>query len=200
MKKKKTNKNNELTDKQRAFCIEYVKDYNKKQAAIRAGYSERTADSQASQLLSKTKVLERIEYLKARTTERSLKTVEDLIEELQRIAFSDVTSYFTELTSSRMTIEDFKQLPREVTSAIKKVKMINRKGETLVEFELYDKQKALELLSRRYPDFSQKFEHDHKGEIVLKSSKMDDDYYKSMLESHTNISLNGDDDAEEPQN
>ena len=29
-----------LTDKQRAFCIEYPKDFNGTQAAIRAGYSD----------------------------------------------------------------------------------------------------------------------------------------------------------------
>ena len=41
----------ELTKKQAAFCAEYLKDLNATQAAIRAGYSEKTAKEQASRLL-----------------------------------------------------------------------------------------------------------------------------------------------------
>lgn len=46
-----------LTDKQKKFCKEYVIDYNGTQAAIRAGYSEKTAKVQASQLLREEKIL-----------------------------------------------------------------------------------------------------------------------------------------------
>ena len=49
-----------LTDKQERFCQEYVVDNNGKQAAIRTGYSEKTAEVQASRLLSNAKVLTRI--------------------------------------------------------------------------------------------------------------------------------------------
>ena len=45
-----------LTPKQELFVMEYVVDLNGKQAAIRAGYSARTAEVQASRLLSHVKV------------------------------------------------------------------------------------------------------------------------------------------------
>ena len=45
-----------LTPKQAAFVMEYLKDLNATQAAIRAGYSEKTAAEQASRLLSNVKV------------------------------------------------------------------------------------------------------------------------------------------------
>lgn len=41
-----------MNDKHRRFCEEYLKDSNGAQAAIRAGYSERTAKVQASRLLT----------------------------------------------------------------------------------------------------------------------------------------------------
>ncbi|HHS3623431.1 TPA: terminase small subunit, partial [Proteus mirabilis] len=41
-----------LTDKQEMFCREYLIDLNATQAAIRAGYSERTANRTASENLS----------------------------------------------------------------------------------------------------------------------------------------------------
>lgn len=51
----------ELTAKQERFVQEYLIDLNGKQAAIRAGYSPATAESQASRLLTYAKVSE---YLK----------------------------------------------------------------------------------------------------------------------------------------
>jgi phage terminase small subunit len=50
-----------LTPKQKAFIQEYLVDLNATQAAIRAGYSARTAEQQASRLLSNVKVKEAIQ-------------------------------------------------------------------------------------------------------------------------------------------
>jgi phage terminase small subunit len=52
-----------LTPRQQRFIAEYVKDLNGTQAAIRAGYSERSAAEQAYQLLQKTSVQKPIEDL-----------------------------------------------------------------------------------------------------------------------------------------
>lgn len=47
---------NELTRKQQRFVDEYMVDLNATQAAVRAGYSEKTSQEQAYQLLQKTSV------------------------------------------------------------------------------------------------------------------------------------------------
>lgn len=52
-----------LTPKQQRFAEEYVVDCNGKQAAIRSGYSEKTAEFQASRLLSNDKVASEIKSL-----------------------------------------------------------------------------------------------------------------------------------------
>ena len=54
-----------LTPKQERFVQEYLIDLNATQAAIRAGYSERTADQIGSELLRKTLVADAIEQAKA---------------------------------------------------------------------------------------------------------------------------------------
>ena len=57
-----------LNDKQVFFCKEYIVDFNATQAAIRTGYSEKTANRIASQLLSKLDIQELIaEYVKERS-------------------------------------------------------------------------------------------------------------------------------------
>ena len=60
-----------LNPKQQDFCREYLIDLNGKQAAIRAGYSQKTAEVQASRLLSLAKVKA---YLKTVMDERSKRT------------------------------------------------------------------------------------------------------------------------------
>lgn len=47
----------ELTDKQQRFCDEYLIDLNATQAAIRAGYSEKTAKEQGARLLTNANIL-----------------------------------------------------------------------------------------------------------------------------------------------
>ena len=60
-----------LNPKQKDFCCEYLIDLNGKQAAIRAGYSQKTAEVQASRLLSLAKVKA---YLKTVMDKRSKRT------------------------------------------------------------------------------------------------------------------------------
>lgn len=53
-----------LTDKQDMFCRECLIDFNATQTAIRAGYSDKTANRTASENLSKPDIQNRITYLK----------------------------------------------------------------------------------------------------------------------------------------
>jgi phage terminase small subunit len=59
-----------LSDKQEMFCLEYLIDLNATQAAVRAGYSEKTATSIGSENLSKPYIQERISELKSKRNER----------------------------------------------------------------------------------------------------------------------------------
>ena len=68
-----------LTDKQTAFVREYLVDLNATQAAIRAGYSERTASRIGPQLLGKTCVREAIEKAQAKRARRVEIKAEDVL-------------------------------------------------------------------------------------------------------------------------
>ena len=59
---------NKPNDRQEFFCREYLVDYNGTQAAIRAGYSQKTAYSQGSRLLKNANVLSRVRELQAEKT------------------------------------------------------------------------------------------------------------------------------------
>lgn len=81
----------ELTDKQQAFCREYIKDFNATQAAKRAGYSEKTAYSQGQRLLKKAEAKAEIIGLLAEIKAVDTVEVAEIIAELRKLAFSGVS-------------------------------------------------------------------------------------------------------------
>ena len=71
-----------LNKKQERFCLEYVIDLNATQAAIRAGYSKKTAHSSGPRLLENVDVKAKIEELQAKTTKKLEITREDIVSRL----------------------------------------------------------------------------------------------------------------------
>ncbi len=71
-----------LNNRHELFCREYTIDYIGTQAAIRAGYSMKTAHVQASDLLRNPKVLARIKELQKEQTERLAITADWVIQQL----------------------------------------------------------------------------------------------------------------------
>lgn len=105
-----------FTDKQAAFIDEYLKDFNATQAAIRAGYSEKTARSQGNRLLTNVDIKEAIEeLLRSRVMSR-----DEALYRLRRIATFDVSDYITDygrqkgLDAKRMIADGYGHLIRGI--------------------------------------------------------------------------------------
>lgn len=79
-----------LTAKQQRFVDEYLLDLNATQAAIRAGYSPKTADQQASRLLTNVKVRQYLAERQGERAERTAITQDMVLRELAKIGFSDI--------------------------------------------------------------------------------------------------------------
>lgn len=136
-----------LTEKQQRFIDEYLIDLNATQAAIRAGYSVKTADKQGWQLLEKTRVAEAISEKMAERSRRTGVNQDRVVMELAKIAFvnaADVIDSDDATIKAGATADD--------TAAIQsvKVKVIpTKEGEGVErEIRLNDKLKALELLGK----------------------------------------------------
>lgn len=80
-------------DRQKRFCDEYLIDLNATQAAIRAGYSAKTAEQMGYKLVQKSSVQE---YLQKRLSERSERTeiTQDMVlNELKKVGFAKAADY-----------------------------------------------------------------------------------------------------------
>lgn len=137
-----------LTSKQELFCKEYLVDLNATQAAIRAGYSKRTAGSVGHENLKKPEIESRISELKGQRAEKLDITAERVLEELAKIGFSNAA----ELRDSWDSLKDWDQLTDEQKSVISEVEVTTTVGESYTstkrKVKLYDKLAALEKISR----------------------------------------------------
>ena len=86
----------QLTEKQRMFCREYIVDLNGAQAAIRAGYSEAAAKEQASRLLTNANIQTFVQQLMAERVDRVEVKADTILRELLRIGLSDIGKAFNE--------------------------------------------------------------------------------------------------------
>jgi len=138
-----------LTPKQERFCLEYVVDLNGTQAAIRAGYSEKTASVIANENLIKPYVQNRISELQKELQAKTGITAEKVIAELALLGFSNIQDYIGDDNE----VVDLSQIDRNKAAAVDSIKTtvtVNKLGDTTtqVQFKLNSKQAALESLGR----------------------------------------------------
>ena len=143
-----------LTPKQMRFVDEWLIDFNGKQAAIRAGYSAKTAEVTAAKLLRNVKVQAEISRRQKDLQKRTEVSQDRVVKELARIAFVD---------ASVVCVTDFDKLTDDQRAAIQGIKPTNFGW----EIKLCDKIKALELLGRHIGMFTDKLEV--KGAIDIAS-------------------------------
>lgn len=136
-----------MTRKQELFVDEYLIDLNATQAAIRAGYSVKTANEIGSQNLTKLSIQQAISERMAERSRRTGVNQDRVVMELAKIAFVNVTDV---IDSDDATIRA--GATADDTAAIQsvKVKVIpTKEGEGVErEIKLNDKLKALELLGK----------------------------------------------------
>lgn len=74
-----------LTPKQQRFVEEYLVDLNATQAAIRAGYSAKTANEQASALLAKLSIQQAVQEQRTKVSQRVGRTIDDIMADIGRV-------------------------------------------------------------------------------------------------------------------
>jgi len=140
-------KKDELNEKQRLFVIEYLKDFNATQAAIRAGYSKKTAHVTGTQYLAKPNIQAGIsaqvdELLK----QAKIPLEKQIFEFWMKRAFYDIS----EIINTKGEIKPEEELKAKgLMVCIDSInKKLNAKGETVMVYQFADKDKAVEMLQK----------------------------------------------------
>ena len=170
-----------LNPKQFRFVQEYLQDINATQAAIRAGYSAKTAKQQGSKLLTNLDVKEAIQAGQDALAEKLGISAERVAEELALLGFVDMGTYVT-LDASETTVRlDWSDLPEGATRCIQEITQEehtggkgHEKGQIRrTKFKLYDKKGSLELLGRHLGMFNDKVTHDVSGSLLELMKRID---------------------------
>jgi len=136
-----------LTDKQEMFCREYLIDLNATQAAIRAGYSDKTANRIAAQLLSKLDIESRIAELKAQRNQQVNIDAAYVLRRLVEIDQMDVLDILL-ANGELKPIKDWPKTWRTTLSGMDVTEMAGDAAGLLKKIKWPDKVKNLELLGK----------------------------------------------------
>lgn len=132
-----------LTKKQELFVNEYLIDLNATQAAIRAGYSVKTANEQGSQNLAKLSIQEAIAKAMAERSKRTGVNQDRVVMELAKLAFVNMSDV---VDLENVTINQ--TAAKEDLACIQSVKVKPGEFGEEREIKLYDKKSSLELLGK----------------------------------------------------
>ncbi len=183
-----------LSPKQKRFVEEYIIDLNATQAAIRAGYSEKTARSQGQRLLTNVDIENEIQRAMDKRSLRTEITADMVLREYAKIGFSNISDYLK--VNSRETVVDYKENEEgersPVTEWVQSVELYDTDGigkekmDAVAEIKqtrdgialkLHDKKGALDSIARHLGMFTDKIEHSGGTEsklVVVFDSEMDD--------------------------
>ena len=132
---------------------EYLIDLNATQAAIRAGYSKKTAKQQASRLLTNVDLQRTIAARSAAVIEKAELSAVRTLEELRRLAFTDVRAFFTADGSLKPVNEWTPEMGSQCASIetiIKNAQAGDGHTDTVLKFRLWSKERALEMLAKHF--------------------------------------------------
>lgn len=157
-----------LTEKQQRFVDEYLIDLNATQAAIRAGYSVKTADVQGSRMLGVVKVQQVISERMAERSKRTGINQDRVVLELAKIAFVKMP----DLVDSEGRIRD--SATDDDLACIESIKYKSSESETGSsverEVKISPKLKALELLGKHLGMWNDKLDVTVTQPIVISGS------------------------------
>lgn len=175
--------NDGLTAKQRLFVEEYLVDCNASQAAIRAGYSPKSAPVQGHENLKKPNIQKAVHEAMQARIHRTQMTQDEVLAELAQMARSDMGDFLT-VNKEGDVFLDLANMPNGASRLIREITQeiyLEGMGEDAREvkrtkLKLHDKLGALKLLGTHLGMFATKhkveFEDRHIKRVVLEG---DDD-------------------------
>lgn len=163
-----------LTDKQQRFVDEYLIDLNATQAAIRAGYSEKTAKEIGSENLTKPNIAKAIEKAQNKRTEQTQIDAAYVLKRLVEIDQMDVLDIMDDQMKIR-PVNEWPKVWRQYVVNLENLELSDGEG-CFKKIKWPDKVKNLELLGRHVSvgAFKDKVEHSGKLEIQSLSDLMDE--------------------------
>lgn len=174
-----------LTTKQKRFVEEYLKDLNATQAAIRAGYSARSAKQYADQMLSKPHIAAAVAAAQAARSKRTEVDVDYVVARMVEIDQMDVLDIMNDAMELK-PVSEWPRVWRQYLSGFDLAEMFEGRGEDrdmvgiLKKIKWPDKIKNLELLGRHLGMFKDRVEHSGPGGAPIQHVSIDTEQFAKI--------------------
>ena len=136
--------NKSLTHRQSLFLTEYILSGNATDAALRSGYSKKTAYSQGQRLLNNVEIEKELLKFRNNMQKRTEVTIEMVVNELRKIAFADIKNVYNENNS----IKRVSELDEGTSAAVSEISEDHREGSTTRKVKMHSKLTALDSLMK----------------------------------------------------
>ena len=148
-----------LTNRQQRFVEEYLRDWDTAAAAVRAGYSERSAQGVGARIRGLPQVCKAIEAAMAQRSRRMEITQDRVALELARLAFADMRDFVAWGGEGEVRLRPSKALTPDQAACVSEIVETPGKG---VRVKLFGKTQALAALSRHLKEKARE-EEDGRG-------------------------------------
>ncbi|ODN41610.1 hypothetical protein BGC07_16080 [Piscirickettsia litoralis] len=174
---------NKLSAKHKKFATEFLVDLNATQAAIRAGYSERTAKVQGARLLTNANIQEYIQSRQSKLQEKTEITQERVLTEYAKVAFSNMSD-FANWSPSSVNLIDSNSLTSDKTACIAEITENSTENGSNIKIKLHDKLRALDALGRHLGLFVHKVEADINLNKKSDKEELNDLLFDELIEDN----------------
>jgi phage terminase small subunit len=149
----------ELTEKQKAFCLEYLVDNNATQAFIRAGYSENGASQNASLLMGNNKIQEYVAVLRKAQGERTEIKADEILQFWHDLTFTPMDEMFDQGPDGTLIPKAFDQMTTRAKRCVSEMKsQFASDGTGWQSIKRLDQIKSSEMLGKSLGMFKDKLE------------------------------------------
>lgn len=157
-KKKADTTSVRLSAQHERFCHEYIADYHQTKAALRAGYSEKSAAVTACRLLKKDKILARVRELQDEQLREMSMSPSDVLYRLNRIMRREETEHV--VANVKTSREFYDEKGKRVKESVEVPTVVQ------IPTKIFDATKAAELLGKHLRLFEDQEPQD-KGPTII---------------------------------
>lgn len=154
----------DLSHKQKLFIEEYIIDTNATQAAIRAGYSKKTARSQGQRLLTNVDISKAIEERMEEKKEKLIMKQDEILIRLTEQARRQAIDYQVVMSDKIVFDAEGKPVGEERVPEVVETPTQNK-----------DAIKAMELLGKRYKMWTDKQQLEQHSQVIIIDDVPDED-------------------------
>lgn|SRR5574340_981798 len=148
-----------LTPKQSLFVKEYLVDLNATQAAIRAGYSSKTAEKTGHENTRKPEIRAAIDEAQRKRAAKTEFNADRVLKEIERVSTVDPVNLFNE-DGTMKRMQDIPEDVRRAVASVEVVELFEGKGEKrkwigyLKKIKLVPKNESLNMAGRHFKMFT----------------------------------------------